>query len=398
MNRIFIKVAGIAAASAMLAVGTAAAQDKTYLIEYKLYNAALEAGDTDAAIKHAHTAWQAAEKELGDNNLTAVLAFNYGQLVLFSDPENATSALRRASELQAAGIADLPADDLELYLAFVEFAVDPRQSRKRDAFRDLLSAIDTEGQPRSSDIAMMWLRLASGDVADEHYDDGVMSAARAETLLYAAEPKAYRRHAEALLLLGVATMFRDDGIADDIIAANQHFIKAGKLFPLQNDIATFDRTLALILAWNQTAAALLESKAQFQATMPDTFTSSRIRLAQPENDIPDPTKFSHFDYDAVFPASKPPEECNIDWEKRDPPKYPRTASNKGYVGSALVGYRINADLSVENTVILAEVPGEIFGQAAVDSMTEWRLAHAPNQEEGCIENRLTVFSFILVPR
>ena len=64
------------AAGALGGGGTAAAQDAEYLIEYRAFRAALEAGDTVRATAHAETAWQAAEELLGDDPQTATLAYN----------------------------------------------------------------------------------------------------------------------------------------------------------------------------------------------------------------------------------------------------------------------------------------------------------------------------------
>jgi|GEM_PF-1627231 len=386
----------IIAALTALAAGNATAQDKAYLEEYKAYNAALEAGDNAAAASHGYNAWQAAEQELGDNELTAILAYNYGQLVLITDPESALTALNRAAELQASGVADLPQKELAVYKTYAELALDPKRSRKRDDFRAALQSADAETDEPGADLAMMWLRLASADVEHRDYKKGMASAAQAEATFLAAEPTAYRRRAEALLLLGIATMFENDAHPDGILRANQHFIEAVNLFPAQKDMQTFDRTLALILAWNNTAWAWLQSAAAFQA-YPETYTGSRIQIAIPEKHKADPTKFSPFDYEAVFPAGKSSEACNIEWE-REPPKYPQKALQSGYVGTVLVGYNLSKEFKVADPIVLAEVPGEAFSEAAIESMAKWRIATAPDNDPACINNRLTVFTFVIKPR
>ena len=391
-----LKAAAFACCAALALAVPAAAQDKLYLEEYKAYNAALEAGDSAGAAIHARAAWQAAEQELGDNALTAILAYNYGQLVLITDPKSALAALNRAAELRASVGADLPGKELAVYKAYAELALDPKRSRKRDDFRAALLLLEGDEYPASAEIAMMWLRLAAADVENRDYENGMASAARAETTFFAVEPTAHRRRAEALLLLGIATMFHNGSHPDDILAANQHFIEAGMLFPAQKDIQSFDRTLALILAWNNTAWAWLQSEAAYQAE-PETYTGSRIQIAIPEKYKADPTKFSPFDYEAVFPAAKSSEACNIEWEEREPPQYPVRAFMSGYVGTALVGYNLSAELEVVDPIILAEVPGEVFGEAAVKSMAKWKVATAPDKGPACMKNRLTVFTFVMKP-
>lgn len=393
MTGFFLKLAALAAASVFLAT-SAAAEDETFLAEYKLYNEALAAGDAASAEAHGHAAWQAAEAELGDHNLTAILAYNYGNLVVFTSPSKAGPALQRAQELREAGVADLPAPDLALRIAYTEFAAEENAKDKRGELRAILMSDAVKSLPPSEDLGRMWLRLASADVGAEDYGEALLSAEIAEAAFTALGQSQNTRRAQALLLSGIATMFQNKAMSDDILVANKIFVKAGKLFQPQRDIATFDRTLAEIFAWNNTAAAMLTSKYKFQDDGSKPKTGTRIKLNIPESDISDPTQFSPFDYDAVFPGSKSSDECNIEWAERKPPKYP---TRKGYVGSALVGYRLTADLGVADPVILAEVPGEVFGEAAVKSMDNWRLAHAPVPESGCTENRLTVFTFIISP-
>ncbi len=393
MAGFFLKLAAVAAASAIWTT-SAAAQDKAYLAEYKLYNEALSAGDAASAEAHGYAAWQAAEAELGDHNLTAILAYNYGNLVLFSAPDKAAPALRRAEALRAAGIADLPVQELALRITFSDFAVAGNAKTKRGELRAILTSNAIKNLPPNEDTARMWLRLASADVGAEDYEEALQSAEVAEAAFIELGQTQYKRRAQALLLSGIATMFQNKAMSEDILSANKIFVKAGKLFQPQEDLATFDRTLAAILAWNNTANALLTSKYEFQEEDRKPRTGTRIKLTIPESDISDPTKFSPFDYEAVFPGSKSSDECNIEWAERKPPKYP---TRKGYVGTALVGYRLTGDLGVADAVILAEVPGEIFGEAAVKSMEDWRLADKPLAEKGCTENRLTVFTFVISP-
>jgi len=58
----------------------------THITEYKAYMAALDSDDRNAAARHRKAAWDAVEEAHGDHQLTAILAFNYAQLVFMSDP------------------------------------------------------------------------------------------------------------------------------------------------------------------------------------------------------------------------------------------------------------------------------------------------------------------------
>jgi hypothetical protein len=111
-----IALYGLAAILSVLAARASAADTEPYFVEYRAYKAAMASGALETATAHGLAAWKSAEEALGDHRLTAILAYNYGQLVVFKAPEQAAAPLRRASELSRAGLAELPQDALRLYL------------------------------------------------------------------------------------------------------------------------------------------------------------------------------------------------------------------------------------------------------------------------------------------
>jgi len=69
---------------------------------YKAYAASMEKGDFQAAIKHAKTAWEKAESEMGDHVMTGDLAYNYGYVEKNQgDKSKSIEALERSVELAA---------------------------------------------------------------------------------------------------------------------------------------------------------------------------------------------------------------------------------------------------------------------------------------------------------
>ncbi len=157
----------ILACIAMLAIGgfsQAVAETPDYLVEYKLHTEALANGDRAAAAEHGKAAWEAAEAALGDDKLTATLAFNYGRLIALSDPETARAPLRRAQKLLDAGIAELPRSEVRAYLAYAEYIAGKTRSRAAKKLREALLALETEfGEPTATDV-VMWLDLAKGEL------------------------------------------------------------------------------------------------------------------------------------------------------------------------------------------------------------------------------------------
>lgn len=282
-----------------LAASPALAQ--TYMDAYRAYNAALEAGDNAAAAEHGYAAWQAAEAELGDDGLTAILAYNYGQLVLFSDAENAAKALRRAEALRAEGVADLPASELKLSLAFTEFDVSGEKRRQSRILRNALNATEADGMAASSRSAIIWLRLARGDLTKSRYEKAIESAQRAEEIISTAIPDDYRRKAQAILIGGIAHLSPLPRSIKDVQMAHDEFIRAIRLFPPQKNLDNFDPILAQLLAWNAGADAALYSLRQKEYH--NHKTKSRDEKAAEPIQIFEERKKS-FD------------ECNIEWAKR----------------------------------------------------------------------------------
>ena len=69
---------------------------------YKAYAASMEKGDFQVAIKHAKTAWEKAESEMGDHVMTGDLAYNYGYVEKNQgDKSKSIEALERSVELAA---------------------------------------------------------------------------------------------------------------------------------------------------------------------------------------------------------------------------------------------------------------------------------------------------------
>lgn len=344
-----------------------------YAEEYRQYNEALAAGDQEAATVHALAAWKGAEAALGDHRTTAILAYNYGQQVLFEAPSEALPALKRAKELQDAGVAALPVDDLRLYLAFAEFKV--AGERGADAF-DLRSAAnkrDSSNEKASAQSSYIWLELAKYDVAVEKYDVAADSAEKAEKSLEDAIPNDYRARAQAITLRGIAALLPITYVTYRISEAHSHFNRAIGMFPLQTSIDSFDPVLAQAIAWDRTAhAALYSKRIDYKArTIAETWPEMPLFLSR----------------DVEF------SECKPDWGERKPPQYPALAERNYYIGVALIGYHLNEDGAVRDARVLAEVPHAVFGETALESMSAWKVKDPSKIPPECMTDLWTVFTF-----
>jgi tetratricopeptide (TPR) repeat protein len=370
----------ILACIAVVAVGAfsqAVAETPDYLVEYKLHTEALANGDRAAAAEHGKAAWEAAEAALGDNKLTATLAFNYGRLIALSDPATARAPLRRAQELLDAGIAELPKSEVRAYLAYAEYIAGKTRLRAAKKLREALLALEAEfGEPTATDV-VMWLKLAAGELKKKRYSSAIEAAEKAETAIATLWPDNVDKMSEALLIQGIATLVPFPRTIEDVLAASKLFERIIQLYPPQKSVETFDATFAGAWAWNVAAIAAFQS----------------LGKDQTDRDAPDSTEAESHRY--FESAQNHPDKCGDEWETRLPPKYPRSQLSRGYIGAVIVVYDLGDDLVVHNPRVLAEVPSDTFSEAVLKSIPAWRLKAPSVDHPGCRKNRWTQFTFVI---
>jgi hypothetical protein len=375
----FIWIAALAAAAVTIMGAARAQDDPAYLAEYKAYNQAMSAGDREAAERHGLAAWQAAEEALGDNQLTGILAFNYGQLVIFTDPKAARTALRRAKKLQNDGVVELPETDLNLFLAYAEFAAASKRKYRADDLREALIAIEDNGAPVNEDIATMWLHLASSDFASKRYHDATESASKAERAYKASAPNNYRQRANAILIIGAVILDPLPRTVESVQAAHNEFVRAWELFPPQKDLDSFDSVFAQTIAWDFAAGAALTTLG--------------------EDHYPDHNNEGWEGHRGYFQPIFQEEvitnkECSITWDHA-PLEYPYQAQSKRYIGAVIIGYNIGDDDVIHDARVLSEVPLKTFSSTVLKSMKLWRPKGPIPDEPACRKNRMAYFSFVL---
>ncbi|MGH8223406.1 MAG: energy transducer TonB, partial [Woeseiaceae bacterium] len=337
----------------------AAAADEQYLVEYRAYQEALEAGDAALAMAHAHLAWLEAEEALGDDRLTSILAYNYALLLLVHDPAGAVAALERAVELQEAGIGDLDPRRLEVHAAYAGFSADEFRWGRAKRLQKALAAREAEAENADGFVehVQMWLALAVGAVTAERYSLAEESAARAESLILANAAEPSRVLAQALLLEGIAKLVPLPRSVDDVQDAHNLFGRARRQFEPQPGIHDFDPLLAQVVAWNGTAGAAL--KALGKDDYPDHADADD---GEPDDDTTDSVP------DLFIESAYSSEACDgLEWEEREAPRYPSRALRRGYIGAVIIGFNLSEDWTVKDATILAEVPRQAFSEAALES-------------------------------
>ncbi len=358
-----------------------------YKADYKSYLAALEAGDLAAAAEAGERAWRAAETELGDHKTTAILAFNFANTVAAQNPAKAIEAYERALALVDRGVSDLSQGEVEIALLGSRFDRDPSASAAR-ALREALDRYRTAGEPATDRTIAGWRRLALSELGGRSRNptldevDGYLG--EAERIA----PPDKRRLAEAQVVAGVGRIAGAKRSDRDIAEAVVLFDRAIAQFPPQAGIDSFDPLLATALAWRGSVKSLISSS----GSDPFFKTGSRIAVT---DDLRKAYEEAEAGYDLNGEASffaGSPAACAVEWAERKPPPYPRGAVIRSSVGTVLIGYDLD-ETGVDRAVLLADLYGTGFGEAAIKAMDAWRLARPV--EPACRKNRLTFFNFIL---
>ena len=359
-------------ACAQLHNGAALGADGDYREEYNLYQQALSAGDSAAAERHAEAAWRAAEDTLGDNALTAVLAFNFGKYVLFTDTDAAFDALKRASELAKTHDAALPMADLTLYLAYCDFKLREERQADADVLFAALKAREAAGGEPDFESASIWLHIALFQLNKKEYELAIYSADRAEQAFVEALPEHYQSQAQAIIIRGAAMLLPRPRSVQMFKDVHAEFVRAQQLFPYQKSIDAFDPVLATAMAWEFAVHGALNSDEPAKVV-------EEVMEAWTEPDIP----IEGFIND---------DECEGEWSQKGL-YYPSKASDWGTIGGVIIAFHLDDKRRPIEPRILAEVPGTLFGKHVLGKVRNWRHAKPLDPRPGCRLNRVHRINF-----
>lgn len=359
------------------AVSTPAAA-QAYLSEYQLYAAALEAGDDEAAAKHAKAAWDSAEQTLGDDSTTAILALNYAQVIYLTEPQNAIAPLARTIALIDSGLSDLPRDEPELMLALVRSLAAPESDDAMTALEGVLDEQANRSVAATDLSASAWLRIASHNLSNRNNSRAIRAADIAELHFKASVPSEKQYQGNARLIRGAAHLTKRNRRKRDIVNAHDALYSALYMYPPQNGLESFDQNFAAVITWHSVSHAIAAADSVFLGTR-----AGEIKLE--DNAETEPVLWS---------AAAHPPWCDLQWKDRTPPKYPRQEAYSGFMGGALVGFDFDDQLKVTNARIISEVPATTeFGEVSLNAVKTYELEKMPAGGEACLKNWATIFTF-----
>lgn len=353
----------LAAATLVLSMavsGAAFAQDaarqQEALEHNDAYNAAMQAGDYDAALNEAVAAWQAAEAGWGDDPNTAALAMQatLAYLDMGRAPEGAQAAARTLALASQAQGAYTEAD-AQLWAGMTTFGTDPAGAQAN--LRAGLAAMDA-ANAISEDTVRSRLILAALQIASDR--DAALAAAEK----VAADAHAIDSPAMASHLLEVGKL---QYLGANFAAANATLLEAIGTFPEQ-PVGTLDPVLASALAWQRIAGTAI------------------LRTATPGEGRGGfgPGGFGP-------PAWMPERQCNIDYEARPPTMFPAIEGRQAQLGAAVVMWDLDANGAATNVRILASAPGAVQHEQLI--MQEFTGKKARFAREACRQGWVEVVGY-----
>jgi tetratricopeptide (TPR) repeat protein len=359
-----------------------------YRSEYAAYNKALAAGDYSGAAKHGEAAWRAAETELGEHKSTAVLAFNFAELVVIGEPRRAIEPYQLARALSQKMPTGLVIQDIDAGLAYAAFALALDEKQRRNALETALDDRRAKGLPASSVSAYGWLLLRAYEAKNNDRATALTFADRALADAEAmGEPRDDLLMRSALVGAAVSRLVLRSRDAQSVTEAVQYLERSFGLFPPQVDIDTFDPLLAQAIVWRNSADALAATEGLKFRTGSRLPVGDDYARAIREGRLQEETPWF------VWRDAREIECAPVEWATQTPAKFPSKASDRSILGAALVGYDMSGD-RVSRTVVLGESYASGFGAAAAKAVKTWK-TKAPVAPE-CAKNHVAVTRFIYV--
>lgn len=371
-NIILLAIAGWA----LITPSIAAAQN-SYTEHFQDYQAAEAAGDTANAILAAEAAWQAAETELGDHELTGILAYNYGSIVLATKPKSSKKPLIRAKKLHEKSISKLPIDKIKGYLAYVDYVNLPGQDTAVKLREALSLSLDSNRAPQFED-AFMWATMATLEAKQLRFWNAGPAAQMVVKSIESRRLEDKSRPAlNNMLILRASTgLSGRDNSPKRITWALDDLDRVIESLGPQEDMKSADPIFVTALAWKAVGLKKLEDQGD---TIPDY------------NNMSFPG--------AVFISSQnKPDDCGTIWSDQREAKFKTSAAYPqglypGYAGAVLISYNISKAGKVEDAKILTQVPNSELGSAALRAFKKWKLDQPPVDHPACRQNQIQSFVY-----
>lgn len=346
-----------AALAALVAVGTAEADEAEIMARYGAYDAAFSAGRFAEAEVEAEAAWRAAEGEWGASRAeTAVLAFNLVRTRLLLEQRSAAvEPALRVLELVDAGAAGaaISRPDALFLTALAQFDAESPDREEIAALEEALGAFapaDGVGQ-RLGWTGWSYVAQAQFDLEQWRR---TYEAAEQATRLMEEEGSATPSTIATVALYGIVAAYEIEQFGDALVLANRGIAA----FPPQPKEQPIDATLGRLIGWDEGLRNFIYQRG--------------------EDD-----QLADQDDGARWQEGRYPEAmgCGVTWLERTPPEYPIQALRRGAVLAMMFEVYLDADGAVLRVDPVGAVQNDMgFADSIVTALQGWRAEPQPRAE------------------
>jgi len=345
---------------------------ETVTTPYLAYEAAMEAGEAQAAAEAAEQAWRAGLAANIDADTLMVLADNAGQaLIAVQENAKALEAIDHASELaEQLGsdpllLAMMERSAVQVLVLLEEFSPAIRRGERT---LDILEALEPS-ERQQAEVALTYQLLSAAQWSRGTYRQA-------------------GRYGERAVLAARAA-----GFADQPIFAVSAF-HTGAYYSYRDrplDAAYWFKVAEIILNREYTQSNIYNASIAW-----GNFERDKL------NDRERRSLLERLREDSVYQTVQELEKVESDWSvdsdqdfvgavpvRRNPPRYPSNAVGIGAEGLALIQFDVNEQGRTENIEIIYALPYRDFGEASERAVRQWTYTPATRNGETVRHERLS---------
>ena len=358
-----------------------AAAEEPYMAAYKGYLNAMNGGAVEIAADYAEQAWRLAEEAGVKKETVAILAQNFAEVTLWSDPARAVAPASQAVRLGELGfgLENYPLPELKVILAAAKMGAEPQKRRYRRELEKALKECEKADMPLSELTMAASIRLA--DISHAHDDEKltIWAATKVAREVEKVEPLPKDLLIRMNVIRAVAMLNSDmrvwrhqQRLRDVLVILDRTMV----LFPSQKDIDTFDPNLARIYGWYSVTRALMQT---LELKIDRDYEFEGLSL--------DMVKFYMID----APEANDNPKCKFEWIDRIIPEFP--LEGIGWIGAVVLGVDWNETGEAANVRVLAEVPEKRFTPSVLQAALQWKV-DVTDAPPYCLQNRIHTVHFL----
>ncbi|MEM0929505.1 MAG: hypothetical protein AAGI89_09460 [Pseudomonadota bacterium] len=366
--------------AAILAISAAQAD---WVTSYQNYQAAVQAGDPDAAMRHAKEAWLQSQVALPPSENRALLAQNYGTQIVLKDPRAAVPALQDAVDLAEQGFG---LSNLSLTSAFFQLeTAEALSKRNRRSINEALEAMEalSTAEKLAPDNSVLSLRLSALLTERDRAAEASEMLGGLKALLHADETSSFRTLASAEILRAQAVLADKPSILDH--ARHEAFGER-----LIEPFVGVHRALL--------RAEPADAIAEINPAAADLWTWGLVLngfFVSYETDAGDEARRRARAYGRLDSLLAGKEGCpEIEWKRRNVEYDPKGRGDGAWVGAILVGGRLKRDGRMDDVRIISASPDDLFDIGVLRDAGRWR-ANVEGLPDACFEDRFTAINFVI---